>query len=136
MTRCKPEYPVHTVIWESRLGELLEPFACWTGIMGYAGTHELVAIGPTGLMTISKGYIWDFGSGPAIDTPEMIKASLVHDAWYDLMTAGAVPWSAKRNADKLLRIMLKEAGTGWLRRWYVYWAVRAFGGRRARARSK
>ena len=40
---------------------------------------------PITTLYISKGYSWDGPSGPAIDTPDWIKASLVHDALYQLI---------------------------------------------------
>lgn len=132
MSRCLPVYPTHTVHWKTRVGELLQDFLCRTDIEGYPAQTDFISVSDAGQMELANGYVWDFGSGPAIDTPEMIKASLVHDAWYELMTLGLVPWSVKKKADKLLRTMLLESGSSRLRAWYVYWAVRAFGGRKAR----
>jgi hypothetical protein len=36
-------------------------------------------------LTVEKGYAWDGPSGPVIDAKENIRASLDHDALYQLM---------------------------------------------------
>lgn len=81
-----------------------------------------------GYMVIKSGYAWDGASGPALDTKDFMKASLVHDAFYQLMRIGLLDskiW--KSFADKLLyQICLEEGMPKW-RAWYVYMAVKLFG---------
>ena len=38
-----------------------------------------------GVLTIHAGYAWDGASGPVVDTVNSIRATLVHDAVYQLM---------------------------------------------------
>ena len=130
MARNRPQYPVHTVHWKTRAGELLEGFWCDTEITGYEASTAFIELHPDGPLILMPGYQWDFGSGPAIDTPEMILSSLVHDAFYELLALNLISNCARKKSDRLLRIMLKESGAGWFRSWYVWAAVRAFGGKR------
>lgn len=95
-----------------------------TEITGYLAASEKVTLAEDGWIWVRKGYVFDYGSGPAIDDPAMVYASLIHDALYELMQAGQLPWSERKKADQLLRKMLRHAGASKLRAWYVYHAVR------------
>ena len=65
-----------------------------------------------GLLTVKKDYAWDGTSGPVIDTKENHRASLVHDALYQLMRQRLL--SPRKNykdkADKLFRSLCKKDG--------------------------
>ena len=63
-----------------------------------------------GLLTISAGYGWDGPSGPVIDRPTNMRASLCHDALYQLMRQGELSQSNWRKADKEFAKILKEDG--------------------------
>ena len=78
---------------------------------------------------IFKGYRWDGPSGPAIDTENAMRASLVHDALYQLIRLGHIPPETRKTADQLFLKILKEDGVSFPRRWRFYLAVRCFGGR-------
>lgn len=58
-----------------------------------------------GNLTIVNGYAWDGPSGPVIDTRENLRASLVHDALYQLMRLRFL--SAKRYKDLADKIFKK-----------------------------
>lgn len=58
-----------------------------------------LSLSEKGLLTIKKGYSWDGASGPAIDTKNILKASLVHDALYQLMREEVLPQSSREQAD-------------------------------------
>ena len=73
---------------------------------------------------LRTGYLWDFGSGPAIDTPDMVYASLAHDAFYELMQKDLLPWDCRKAVDRYFKRLLKQAGMGRLRRQWVYLGVR------------
>lgn len=87
-----------------------------------------------GELCIKDKYWWDGPSGPAIDTPNWLWASLVHDALYQAMKTGLIPFTRKhrRWADSEMRRILEDQGMPKFRRWYSWAAVRAFGGGRIR----
>jgi len=99
-------------------------------------TGDFYTLLPSGLLTISADYEWDGASGPAIDTKNIMRASLVHDVLYQMIRCGQLPYKYKKDSDKELpRIMnedstsVKFAGKIWdkLREFYCYSAVRLFG---------
>ena len=79
-------------------------------------------------LTIYQGYAWDGASGPTIDTENSMRASLVHDALYQLMREGNLAKSYRIVADEMLHSLLLEDGMSWIRAWYWYQGVRRFGG--------
>jgi hypothetical protein len=80
-----------------------------------------------GLLTISAGYAWDGPSGPALDTPDGMRGSLVHDALYQLIREGHLPQSEREYADNALRRIVREDGMWRWRVWYWNIAVRLCG---------
>ena len=81
-----------------------------------------------------KGYAWDGPSGPAIDTKNFMRGSLVHDACYQLMREGLLPQDKRKPSDVLLWLICLDDGMSRTRADYVYHAVRTFAGRSARPR--
>ena len=125
MVKTDPDYPHFTVHWKVGNGELISPFIAWTEIeVAAVKPSPMITLHESGELRLNKGYVWDFGSGPAIDTPGMVRASLVHDAFYELMVLGYLPWSYRKPADKLLKRMLREVGVGRMRSQWVYLGVR------------
>jgi len=109
--------------------QLNEVYSIDTGIFVSKNHHgEFLIIKSEGTLIISKGYAWDGASGPAIDTKNFMRASLVHDAIYQLMRAGVIDKSHREKADKLMKKMCKEDGMNSVRAWLCYQAVRKFGG--------
>lgn len=90
-----------------------------------------VMLSPAGVLQFRPGYMWDGPSGPALDTVDMLRASLVHDGLYQLMAARTLPkceW--KKLADReFYGVMRQDNVPGW-RALYAYAAVRWFGGAR------
>lgn len=82
----------------------------------------------SGTLMMYEGYKWDLGSGPAVNDPAMINASLAHDGLYELISRGLLPLRYRKDADRVFRELLKEGGVGWFRRSYCWLAVRLFGG--------
>lgn len=80
-----------------------------------------------GYLTIIAGYSWDGPSGPAIDTKTFMRASLVHDVFYQLIREGHLPMSRRKDADKLMYKICREDDMMKPRAWWVYQAVRKFG---------
>jgi len=82
-----------------------------------------------GLLSIVEGYAWDGPSGPAIDTPNFMRGSLVHDALYQLMRERNLdPEKLRDDADRILRQICTEDGMSSIRAWWVYQGVRFGGG--------
>lgn len=78
-----------------------------------------------GYLSILRGYAWD-GATCAIDTPDFMRGSLVHDALYQLMRDKYLDHTIYREqADKILRRICLEDGMSYFRAWYVYRAVRS-----------
>lgn len=86
-----------------------------------------VVLQENGSLYIADGYAWDGASGPALDTKNIMRASLVHDALYQLIREGALPTSYRKAADQELYRICREDGMWWIRTQWVYWTVRLFG---------
>ncbi len=84
----------------------------------------LLAISPEGVLRIRPGYAWDGPSGPTIDTGNFMRASLVHDALYQLMRDEKIGQDQRPLADEILRDICLEAGMSRIRAWWVFKAVR------------
>jgi hypothetical protein len=81
-----------------------------------------------GALILRPGYAWDGASGPAINTKNFVRGSLVHDALYQLIRLGVLPASARKYADQELVRITREDGMSALRAAWVYAAVRLGGG--------
>lgn len=82
-------------------------------------------------LIISTGYAWDGASGPALDTLNFMRGSLVHDVLYQLMRVEALSSIYRKEADKELVRICREDGMSRFRAWGVYKAVRTFAARSA-----
>lgn len=86
-------------------------------------------------LVICAGYAWDGASGPTVDTPSSMRASLVHDALYQCMRNGHLKRSDRIPADRIFYKILKEDGM-WLPRRIVWFlGVVLFGTGAARPNS-
>ena len=112
---------------DSGLGELLSYASYMTAVKGCRARQKYFTLELNGLLTVHNGYQWDFGSGPAIDTPVMVSASCAHDALYQAIREGHIPRGCRKAADETFRDLLKLGGVGWFRRTYCYVAVRLIG---------
>ena len=90
--------------------------------------NAYVQLGSDGILTIRPGYAWDGPSGPTLDTPDFMRASLVHDALYQLMQSDKIPTSHRKQADQIFHAILVGDKMPHFRAWYAYAAVRLFGG--------
>ena len=110
--------------------QLDETYDVATGIIPSMSIHKgYLRLYSSGLLTIHKGYAWDGPSGPAVDTLNFMRGSLVHDAFYQLMREGHLDATVYReDVDRLLQRMCKEDGMTALRAWWVYTGVRFGGG--------
>ena len=92
-----------------------------------------LCLAQNGKLTIKTGYAWDGPSGPTIDTSTFMRASLVHDALYQLMRLAHLDdITVRKYADDLLKHICLEDGMCRFRAWYVHRALRWFGAANAR----
>jgi hypothetical protein len=81
-----------------------------------------------GNLLVKEGYAWDGPSGPVKDTEENMRASLVHDALYQLMRNKELSSRThRRAADQLFKDLCKADGVSnfWASAYYK--ALRKFG---------
>jgi hypothetical protein len=106
---------------------LRAPWSCNTGIEEEtASLAPWLSLDQHGVLKIEAGYAWDGASGPTIDSPSVIRASLAHDALYQLMRAGKLPQSARKAADDLFYQLLLDDGMWFIRAKLWVFAVRRF----------
>ena len=86
--------------------------------------EDFVYLSPRGSLIVYKGWDWDGGSGPAIDTKNIMRASLVHDALYWLMRQGRLDQSFRKAADMEFRRLCLEDGMSSARAWWLYYGLR------------
>jgi len=106
--------------------QMLEDYELAIDIINYDIDTEFIKLN-SGLLQIMSGYAWDGPSGPTIDTKNFIRGSLIHDAFYQLIRDGNLPYSYKKYADLLLRDICMDDGMSHFRASYVYLAVKWFG---------
>ena len=90
-----------------------------------------------GYLLVKEGYAWDGPSGPVKDTEENMRASLVHDALYQLMRNEELSSRTHRKAaDQLFKDLCKADGVS--NRWasIYYKALRKCGKRPASPQNK
>lgn len=81
-----------------------------TSITGFEVDHRLFKIDRDGWLTIFEDYPWDGASGPTWDTSSSVRASLVHDALYEMMRLGLLPQSCFAAANFELYLIAVEDG--------------------------
>ena len=120
--------------------QLAENYTVKTGIVrdkktssGYMIQTDFITLYVDGGLYIKKGYAWDGPSGPAINTNNFMRGSLVHDVLYQLMRTGTLDIKWREQADKELKRICLEDGMSKIRAWYVYKSVRLFAGKAASA---
>jgi len=70
-----------------------------------------IDLNTAGDLVVKEGYAWDGTSGPIADTDNNMRASLVHDALYQLIRCRKLTQKHHKDpADKLFRNMCKEDG--------------------------
>lgn len=103
-------------------------FSYDVGIKGFeVHMNGFISLTREGVLTIHAGYAWDGASGPAINTINFRRGSLVHDALYQLIENDLIPFSYRRHADDILIVICKEDGMSAIRCWWVKLAVNTFG---------
>ena len=108
--------------------QLVEDYCVFVGIDPPEPVDTtFLKLGMAGILTIKAGYAWDGASGSTWDTPSVMRASLVHDALYQLMREEKISLTNRQKADSLLRAIMIEDGSNSIRAWYFYHAVQLAG---------
>ena len=95
---------------------------------GFDIETDFIELDTNGNLLVKKGYAWDGPSGPVIDTEENMRASLVHDALYQLMRNEKLSSRTHRKAaDQIFKDLCKEDGVSNFRASVYYKALRRFG---------
>ena len=89
---------------------LTRDYSVQTEIYGYEIKTAFIELTINGLLTIKAGYSWDGASGPTIDTKSTLRASLIHDALFQLMRLNLIPRTYFKYANKLLKDIGIEDG--------------------------
>lgn len=109
---------------------LLRLYIIQTDIVGYRYEDAFVSLERNGQLLVKAGFSWDGCSGPTVDDASNCRAGLVHDCLYYLADLGlfdAEKEKIRKKADRIFRVILKEDGMPFVRRWAYYRAVRKFG---------
>jgi hypothetical protein len=89
---------------------------------------EFTNLDTAGNLIVKRGYAWDGPSGPVIDTQDNMRASLVHDALYQLMRNKQLNARAHRRvADREFREICKADGVSSRTANIWYKGLRRFG---------
>jgi hypothetical protein len=89
-----------------------------------------------GYLYIRQGYAWDGASGLTYDSKNTIQGSLAHDALYQLMRMGLLPFRYWKKADIELKRICKDDGMSSFRAWYWIMALALAGGSAAKTKNK
>lgn len=89
-------------------------------------TTDFIELHQDGWIVIRKGYAWD-GATCTTRPKSSVRASLVHDALYQLMREGHLDVSQRDAVDALFEKLLIEDGMSKLRASAWRWAVNNFG---------
>ena len=98
-----------------------------TDIKKSAKIQDFIRLTGAGYLTVFAGYAWDGPSGPAVDSPTNMRASLFHDALYQLIREGKLSAKHRRQADLLYYRLCKQDKMNPVRALAEYLAIRAFG---------
>jgi len=108
--------------------QLIDDYVIELELKELAINTPFITLTPAGRLTLRKNYAWNGPSGPTIDTLSLMRGSLVHDAFYQLMRMEELPYSCKEFADRLLQQICIEDGMNRIFARLVYQAVKIFGG--------
>jgi hypothetical protein len=97
-----------------------------TKIIGYSIDTPFVRLTLVGILTAKHGYAWN-GANVIPDSKEVLRGSCGHDAGYQLIQEGLLPFTERIHIDELLRTCCQEDGAGTEYSNMIYQAVRIFG---------
>ena len=82
--------------------QLLESWFTDTEMKGFDIITPMFNLFESGRLHVLRGYAWDGPSGPTIDTKSFMRASVVHDVFYQCHREGILPPSRRKLADREL----------------------------------
>lgn len=89
---------------------------------------DFLYLNTEGHLVIKNGYAWDGPSGPVIDTDKNMRASVVHDALYQLMRNKELSSRTHRKtADQLFKDICKDDGVSNFTASVYFKVLRKFG---------
>ena len=104
----------------------LEEFYSVKMDLGRVHSSKYISISPKRLQ-IHAGYAWDGPSGPVRDTKKTMRASLIHDALYQLLREVILMPSFKDQADQIFKQICIEDGVPRWRAHLYCLALKKFG---------
>ena len=117
--------------------QLAEDYTVRTDIIvgGWINT-EYIQLSPVGYLTVKNGYAWDGASAVAIDTPNIMRGSLCHDGFYQLLRQGMLGQEWRKTADLEMYKMCLQDEMIRLRAWWIYQGLRTGGASSAAPKNK
>lgn len=100
-----------------------------TGITGHEIDIQFILFAADGRMTVKRGYAWDGATGLPIQFDHILRASLCHDALYQLMREGLLDLRHRLKADRLFRAICIEDGMPRIMAAQAYALIRLIGER-------
>lgn len=108
--------------------QLADNYSVFVGILHHKIRTDYITLTPTGWLTIRKGYAWDGATGLPITPGTLMRASLVHDALYQLIRNGL--FNNRAAADEVFFEFASE--DGFMAAPLALWIVEQWGGEFAR----
>lgn len=106
------------VLWE-------DDFVEQTVITGYFVKNRFYTLFEDGRLAFRFGFPWD-GATFCPDYKKIIKPSMVHDAFCEMVNAGQLPPHVQALADEEFRLSEKDEKMHWFRRMFTYMFVRFY----------
>ena len=100
-----------------------------TSIIGHdvaTDGEAFVSLDFHGVLRIRAGYAWDGPSVPVIDSKDIVRGGLAHDALHQLIRDGKLPEVYRGTADQILKDICSADGMSSFRAWYLFWSVGEF----------
>lgn len=88
---------------------------------------KFVRLTAKGVLSISEFYAWDGPTGVPFEVNKLMRASLVHDALYQLIRLGHLSADYRKDMDIIFRNHLREDGVSKIVSNLAYRIVRIFG---------
>lgn len=108
--------------------QLQADYSVFIGLLGYKIRTDFITLTESGWLTIRKGYAWDGATGLPSTPRSLMRASLVHDAMYQLIRNGL--FDRRDVADELFFEFAQE--DGFMAAPLALWIVEQWGGEFAR----